>query len=79
MKFVFNINSGFSYSNILAELHPYVNTGLRVGIKVQGFEGEGSESFLAVPVPAAVWGGASLLGALGGFKFFRARKQIELA
>lgn len=65
VKLVFGIKPGYTYSNVLAELNPYVNTGLRVGIHVIGFESGGGESFLAVPMPAAVWGGALLLAALG--------------
>ena len=74
VKFVFSIKSPYTYSNVLGELNPYVNTGLRVGIHVQGFTGGGSESFIAVPAPAAVWGGASLLTALGGLRILRRRQ-----
>jgi hypothetical protein len=38
---------------------------LRIGIHVQGFEGEGSESFVAVPTPTAVLLGLLGLGVVG--------------
>ena len=55
------------------------NSHLRIGIKVQGFVGGGSESFISnplppdsppppptpVPLPAAAWGGMALCGMIG--------------
>jgi len=44
---------------------------LRIGIHVQGFDGEGSESFVNTPVPGAV-----LLGLLGlGAGWLKLRKS----
>jgi len=76
LKIVFSLKSPATFGDVLTELHPFVNTDLRVGIHVQGFEGDGSESFIAVPVPPAVWGGAALLSMLGGFQAIRRRALV---
>jgi len=66
---VFNLESSIAFADVLAAIglgfdpattDPGGNTSLRIGIHVQGFDGDGSESFVAVPVPGAI-----LLGLLG--------------
>jgi len=49
-----------------------VPQGIIQGVKVPGAGGPGN----FVPVPAAVWGGLSLFGLLGGKRFLRARREI---
>jgi hypothetical protein len=58
----FNLIDGMTYMDLINELN-YAAT--RVGIKVQGFEGSGSETFVNNPNPAVPAPGAALLGALG--------------
>ena len=84
VKFVFSLNATYTLDTVLAELSPS-NTDLRVGIHVQGFADGNSESLVAqpptppqaVPIPAAVWGGAMLLGALGVGRTVRRRRDSE--
>jgi len=71
---VFDLQDGKGFADVLADLG---SGALRIGIKVQGFESEGSESFVSggvIPEPAAcvVW---SLLGAIGvGVGWWRRRR-----
>jgi hypothetical protein len=66
---IFDLLDGKYYGNVIQDM----STGaLRVGIHVQGFEHGGSESFVAVPVPATV-----LLGMLGlGVAGLKLRKLV---
>lgn len=66
---VFNLQSGGTYGDVLAEL---ANGDLRIGMHVINFANGGSESFVnnpfVVPLPAAVWllgSGLLGLGAIG--------------
>ena len=70
---LFNLQMGKDFSDVLSEL---ANGDLRVGIHVQGFYPDGSESFVnaPVPVPAAVWlMGTGLIGLIG---FGRKRQSM---
>ncbi len=68
---LFNLQMGKDFSDVVSEL---ASGALRVGIHIQGFSPDGSESFVntPVPLPAAVW----MLGAgLIGFVGFSRRRQ----
>ena len=83
VEVIFDLKSGQQYADVLNALNLGGATGgLRIGIKAQGFSGGGSETFVngggggnppVIPLPASVWGGLALLGAVGAFKV-RARK-----
>lgn len=65
LEVIFTLKNGKTYSDSLAALgmgfnNPTEPGNLRIGIHVQGFDGGGSESFVAVPAP-----GALLLGSMG--------------
>lgn len=62
---IFNLVSGQTFNDVINEL---ASGDLRVGIHVQGFQPDGSESFVnaPVPLPAAVWFlGTGLMALLG--------------
>jgi len=65
---VFNLINGQDYEDLVAALDLGLSSGgvdgsLRIGIRVQGFDGGGSESFVnGPPIPAP---GALLLGSIG--------------
>jgi hypothetical protein len=80
VEVIFNLTNGQQYADVLnAFTLGGATGGLRIGIKAQGFSGGGSETFVnngpppGVPLPASVWTGLALLGALGGWKL-RPRK-----
>lgn len=49
---VFDLESGGTFDQVLSELD---DGTLRIGIHVQGYSSGGSESFVNVPVPPAIW------------------------
>jgi hypothetical protein len=67
----FTLQAGGTLADVISELY---SGELRIGVHVQGFLPDGSESFVntvpTVPLPAAVW---LLLGGLGGFGALRRR------
>lgn len=62
---LFDLVSGQTFADVIDEL---VSSALRVGIHVQGFQPNGSESFVntPVPLPAAIWFLGTGLLALAG-------------
>ncbi len=65
---MFDLTNGGTFANVISELG---DGTLRAGIRVQGFYGEGSESFVSIVLPAppavvlvmiglGLFGGASL-------------------
>jgi hypothetical protein len=74
----FLLSGANTFTNVLAAL---AESDLRIGIKVQGFEDGGSESFISnppvVPLPAAAWMGVVLLGGIGMLKKWRERAAGE--
>ncbi|MFQ6049193.1 MAG: hypothetical protein ACE5K7_07505 [Phycisphaerae bacterium] len=62
---LFDLASGGTFADVISQLH---DGTLRIGIRVQGFESGGSESFVAVPAPGAMLLGAIGLGAVGLIK-----------
>ena len=59
---IFDLDTGYTYSDVLYALSipEDVDDGLRIGIRVQGFDSGGSESFVNIPAPGAI-----LLGGIG--------------
>lgn len=62
---LFDLQAGGTFQDVVNELN---DRTLRIGIHVIGFENGGSESFVNVPEPAAIW----LVG-LGGLALLRKR------
>jgi hypothetical protein len=73
----FELQSGKTFSSVTSELNP-LNPDLRVGIHVQGFASGGSESFVAVPAPTSIAGGAGVLGLMAVGQLFRRRRSSLL-
>jgi hypothetical protein len=76
LKVRFALLPGKTFSSVTDELNPK-DYDLRVGIHVQGFANGGSESFVAVPAPTTLAGGAGLLSVLAvGSELWRRRSAL---
>lgn len=71
------IHGGFSFTDLLMNTNLTIVGGGPVGA-LQAFDANGTGNFnvdTAVPLPAAAWGGISLMGLLGGVQALRRRSM----
>jgi hypothetical protein len=77
LSLVFTVSDGITYDDLIAAL---LTADLRIGVHVQGFDSEGSESFInspsPVPLPPAAWAFLPVLAGLLTFAHRSARRTV---